>query len=221
MTPQNNPEQSQYKIYDIDEIKKRYQGFSDIKIKRIARNESKQLRPEIREILKDEIQKRKLNKNLLTWIYAENDTLTDFEKQSLFRKIENLKCPNCNKKRNKLIAQEFNTVVSVILWCKNTTQNKILCHYCSKNLKLKSFLITILTGWWSRTGFLLTPYTLAKNIINLFYQRKINNRIISEFIEYNNGIFRLYGTDDETVFNLISRYNDNDLETKDNSKEKQ
>lgn len=50
-----------------------------------------------------------------------------------------------------------------------------------------------------KNRFLLTPYNLAKDIINLFYQRKINNRIISEFIEYNNGIFRLYGTDDETV----------------------
>src|SRR5690606_5873351 len=114
MTPQNNPEQSQYKMYDIDEIKKRYQGFSDIKIKRIARNESKQLRAEIREIIKDDIHNQKHNNNLLTWIYAENDTLNDFEKQSLFRKIENLKCPNSNTKRNKLHAQEFITVVSVI-----------------------------------------------------------------------------------------------------------
>ena len=197
-----------YSIYNIDEIKKRYQDFSDTKIKRIALNESKQLTPDVREILKKEIQKRNLNDNLIAWIEAENNTFTDFEKQSLIRKIEHLTCPNCNKKRSTLIAWEFTTIVSIIVWHEKTSQNKILCKHCSNSQKIKSFLITGLAGWWSKSGLFFTPYALIKGLINmLFYQRKIHDRIITDFIEQNNGNIRLYGTNDENLFQLISKYN--------------
>ncbi|MDY0779171.1 hypothetical protein [Tenacibaculum sp. IB213877] len=198
-------------MYSIEEIKENYKGFSDSKIENIARNESKGLRKEVLGILKEEIEKRNLDERLITWVDAETNTLTDFEKQTLIRKIENLKCPNCGLKESKLTGQEFNTIVSVILFCNDTTENRILCLNCGRNKKIKSFLINVFAGWWSRRGILLTPYTLIKDTINLFYKKKINNRIIAEFIEQNNGMFRLHGTDDETLFGLISWHN-NDYE---------
>lgn len=70
-----------------------------------------------------------------------------------------------------------------------------------------SYLITGFTGWWSKRGILLTPYTLIKDTINIFFKKKIDDRIIVEFIEQNNGMFRLHGTDDESLFNLISWHN--------------
>lgn len=196
-------------MYSIEEIRENYKGFSDSKIETIARNESKGLRKEVLRILKEEIEKRNLDKRLITWVNAETNALTDFEKQTLIRKIENLKCPYCGLKENKLIGQEFNTIVSVILFCNDTTENRILCSKCVRNKKIKSFLINVLAGWWSRRGFFLTPYTLIKDTINLFYKKKINDRIIAEFIEQNNGMFRLHGTDDQTLFGLISWYNNN------------
>ena len=56
-----------------------------------------------------------------------------------------------------------------------------------------------------------TPYTLIKDTINIFFQKKINDRIIAEFIEQNNAMFRLHGTDDENLSSMISLYN-NDYE---------
>lgn len=198
-------------MYSIKEIKENYKRFSDSKIENIARNESKGLRKEVLGILKEEIEKRNLDERLITWVDAETNTLTDFEKQTLIRKIENLKCPNCGLKESKLIGQEFNTIVSVILFCNETTEIRILCENCGRNKKIKSFAINVLAGWWSSRGILLTPYTLLKDTINLFYKKKINDRIVSEFIEQNNGMFRLHGTDDETLFRLISWHN-NDYE---------
>lgn len=198
-------------MYSIEEIRENYKGFSDSEIENIARNESKGLRKEVLGILKGEIEKRNLDERLITWVDAETNTLTDFEKQTLIRKIENLKCPNCKLKESKLTGQEFNTIVSVILFCNETTENRILCSNCGRNKKIKSFLINVLAGWWSRRGFLLTPYTLIKDTINLFFKKKINDRIIAKFIEQNNGMFRLHGTDDETLFGLISWHN-NDYE---------
>lgn len=198
-------------MYNVEEIRENYKGFSDSKIENIARNESKGLRKEVLGILKEEIEKRNLDERLVTWVDAETNTLTDFEKQSLIRKIENIKCPNCGLKETKLIGQEFNTIVSIILLCNETTENRILCSNCGRNKKIKSFVINLLAGWWSRRGILLTPYTLIKDTINLFFKKKINDRIIAEFIELNNGMLRLHGTDDETLFGLISWHN-NDYE---------
>jgi hypothetical protein len=194
-------------MYSVEEIRENYKGFSDSKIENIARNESKGLRKEILGILKAEIEKRNLDKRLITWVDAETNTLTDFERHSLIKKIENQKCPNCGQRKSKLIGQEFNTIVSVIIWCNDTTENRILCSNCTRNKKIKTFLINGLAGWWSRRGILLTPYTLIKDTINLFFRKKINDRIIAEFIEQNNGMFRLHGTDDENLFNLISWHN--------------
>ncbi len=198
-------------MYSVEEIRENYKGFSDSKIESIAENESKGLRKEVLEILKSEIEKRNLDKRLITWVDAETNTLTEFEKQSLIKKIENLKCPNCGQKRSKLSGQEFNTIVSLIIFCNDLTQNRILCDYCGKNKKIKSMLITFFAGWWSRRGVLNTPYTIIKDTINLFYKKKINDRIITKFIEQNNGMFRLHGTDEEYLFNLISLHN-NDYE---------
>jgi hypothetical protein len=194
-------------MYSVEEIRDNYKGFSDSKIENIARNESKGLRKEVLGILKEEIEKRKLDKRLITWIDAETNTLTDFEKQSLIEKIENLNCPECLQKRSKLIGQEFTTIISVIIWCNEVTENRILCYYCGRNKKFNSYLITGFAGWWSVRGIFLTPYTLIKDTINLFYKKKINDRIIAAFLEQNNGLFRLHGTEDENLFNLISWHN--------------
>jgi len=207
-------------MYSIEEIRKNYKRFSDSQIENIAKNESKKLRKEVLGILKDEIKRRNLDERLITWIDVENKKLTDFEKQSLIRKIENLKCPYCGHKGNKLTGQEFNTIVSVFIFCDRTTENRILCSNCGRKKRIKTFIINILAGWWSTEGIFWTPYILIKDTINLFFKKKISDRIINEFIEHYNGMFRLHGTDDETLFNLISLYNnDNEIEETDEENE--
>ena len=99
-------------MYSVEEIRENYKGISDSKIENIALNESKGLRKEILGILKEEIKKRNLGESLITWLDAEINTLTDFERLSLIRKIENLKCPNCGQRESKLIGQEFSDVGS-------------------------------------------------------------------------------------------------------------
>ena len=59
-------------MYSIDEIRKNYKEFSDSKIENIAKNESKGLRKDILGILKGEIEKRNLDKNLISGVEAEH-----------------------------------------------------------------------------------------------------------------------------------------------------
>tara|TARA_R110000787_G_scaffold243400_3_gene349324 strand:+ start:922 stop:1560 length:639 start_codon:yes stop_codon:yes gene_type:complete len=212
-------------MISIEEIKENYEKFSDSKIENIALSESKELRKEVLSILKDEILKRKLDPDLITWFEAETNTLTDFEKQSIKTKIENLKCPNCGLNHNRLLGQEFNSIVSFIIILNNSTRDRILCYNCGRNKKLISFLKTGLTGWWSARGFFLTPYTLLKEMVNVFYQKKISDRILDSFIERHNGILRLKGTEKDELMNLVMWHNNDyyvseEEEKEENQKEK-
>ncbi len=198
-------------MYSVEEIKENYKYFSDSKIENIARSESKGLRKEIIGIIRDEIKRRNLDESLITWVNAETDTLTHFEKQSLVKKIENLNCPNCGQKKSDLSGQEFNMIVSVLIGYHQSSRNRILCYHCGRKKRIVSNLTTAVAGWWSVKGILLTPYILINEAINIFFRKKTSDRIIAEFIVENNGVFRLLGTENEFLLNLITYYN-NDYE---------
>ncbi|MDO3695917.1 hypothetical protein QVZ41_13785 [Wenyingzhuangia sp. chi5] len=196
-------------MYSVEEIKENYKSFSDSKIENIAINESKDLRTEVLEILRNEILKRKLDANLITWVNAETNYFTEKETLELAEKIKKIKCPNCGEKNNELKGYEINKVFSFIIFYSRTIERRILCKRCGRNNNIISNLSILLLGWWSRRGFLVTPYCLFKNIINSFSNEKISNNVINEFIKQNNGMFRLHGINEENISNLISLHNNN------------
>lgn len=152
-------------MYSVEEIKENYKSFSDSKIENIARNESKGLRKEILGILKNKIEKRNLDKRLITWVEAETNTLTDFEKKKVYEKIHRLNCPNCGSKHSNLRGHKFKTIISFIIFSNQIEKNRIFCNSCAKNKRVKSFLTTVIFGWWSIKGLFLTPYTIITEII--------------------------------------------------------
>ncbi|MCB0455166.1 MAG: hypothetical protein KDC62_07230, partial [Aequorivita sp.] len=95
-------------MYSIDEIRENYKEFSDSKIENIAKKESKGLRKEVLGILKDEIEKRKLDKNLISWVETETKTYSGIERDLLIKKIQNLNCPKCSEKKDRLYGFEIN-----------------------------------------------------------------------------------------------------------------
>lgn len=82
-----------------------------------------------------------------------------------------------------------------------------LCSQCGKKKKTTSIVKTLFLGLWSRRGIILTPYTLIKDLINLFFADKISNRIFEEFIEANIGRIRLRGMTENALSSLINNYN--------------
>jgi hypothetical protein len=192
----------------VEEIRANYKKFTDSKIEDLAKNESRSLRREILSVLKDEILERNLDPNLITWVDAENNLLTEFEKKNLKEKIKYLPCPTCSKKNGEIKAYEISTVVSYLIYCDDKTEIKITCKDCAKKYKLNAIIKTFFLGWWSKRGILSTPYTLIKELINfLFYKEKISTRIIDSFIDKNNGIFRLEGMENDTLISLIKFVN--------------
>lgn len=194
-------------MYNIEEIRENYKNFYDEKIIKIARNESKGLRPDVLEVLKNEIIKRKLDLTLITWVEAESKQITDIEKEEIVKTIKNLPCPNCHSTKQELRGYEINTVVSIIIDCIDTTETRFLCSQCGKKKKVTSIIKTLFLGLWSRRGIIITPFTLLKDIINLFLANKISNRIFDEFIEENIGRIRLRGKTDKALTSLVNNFN--------------
>ena len=198
-------------MYSVDEIRENYKDFSDSKIENIAKNESKGLRKDVLGILKDEIEKRNLDKNLISWVETETKSFDGIERDSLKTKIQNLNCPKCSEKKDRLYGFEINQIVSVLLFTNDTRNEKILCLSCGKKAKFKAILITFFAGWWSRHGILLTPFTVLKDSFNFLFIEKISDRIMNRLIDENTGHFRRKGIENETLNRLIKRRNEKEV----------
>ncbi|MBF8151239.1 hypothetical protein ITJ86_15120 [Winogradskyella sp. F6397] len=196
-------------MYSVEEVRENYKRFPDAKIEKIARNESKGLRKEILTVLKDEIIRRQLNRSLISWVDSETQSFTGLERQSLIRKIQNQRCVKCSEKR-KLYGFETHTVKSFLIGMSTSRNEQILCKPCGKQEKLNAIVMTFFAGWWSAKGFLLTPFTIFKDVINFLFIEKISDRILNGFVDDVTGSFRRYGTDDNVIYRLIKWKNKSD-----------
>ena len=198
-------------MYSLNEIKENYRSFSDSKIENIAKNESKGLRPEVLVILKDEIIKRKLNPNLINWIATEAKPYKGKERDILIEQIKSQPCPKCSNTDTELYGFET-TIVRGLLLVTNIQKNElILCRQCGINAKSNALFITFFTGWWSKGGFLSTPFVIATDLINFLFIDKISKRVINKFIDEINGSLRRYGVEDRVIIRLIKWRNKTSL----------
>jgi len=133
---------------NLNTIKSNYNNFDDLKIKNIALKESSSLRPEVIDILKAEIIKRKLSQDLIDAIDSQTRELTEEEFKEYCEILRNHPCPNCNSKTSKLNVSMTGKVISAIIFTNYSKDLKIACSYCldefNKNANMKSALF----GWW-------------------------------------------------------------------------
>ncbi|MDR0438047.1 MAG: hypothetical protein LBH22_07095 [Bacteroidales bacterium] len=108
---------------DLEQIKKNYANFDDLKIEHLAKNEVGGLNPDVIAILIDEIKKRGLDINLMNGIEAQTKELTEIEVNELKSKIINLPCPDCGQRSFPLSGSFIRTVKSFIIF---TSYKKVL-----------------------------------------------------------------------------------------------
>lgn len=190
-----------------EEIRENYKHFPDSKIENIAKYESKTLRKDAVKILIDEIEKRNLDKNLLTWVAAETKSYEGIERDSLIQKLQNLPCPKCSQQESPLYGFEINRITSILLFTFISRKEMVLCRSCGKMQKFYALLITFFSGWWSIKGFLLTSWTLFKDSFNYLIINKISRKILNRIIDENIADFRLNGTESKNLQKLIKYRN--------------
>ena len=191
-----------------EELTESYQNFDDGKIVNLAMNESKSLREDAIPILENEIIKRNLDKNLLSWIKLERNFFKGNELQILKKTIQNSECSECGKTRNNI--RGFN-IHYLSAFDSNCDYNVIICESCGKHLRNKSYLKTATLGFLSFRGILTVPFYFIGELIASFSRNKKSEQIIEEFIFQNTGLIREYGNDG--VHDLIAQHNIQQVES--------
>lgn len=193
-------------MYTPEEIAENYKKMDDAELIKFASTEARTLRKDIVKVLKKEIESRNLDTSLLSWIDSEVQDFSGLERTSLLQKIKGSQCPNCGVCTD-LNAYEFTRITSYLIRCVQKKYTLIICSSCGRKEKWTTIGLNFLLGWWSKFGILATPYIIIKDILNLFFIKRISSRILEEFIDVNTGYFRRNGTDKVTVSTSVKNYN--------------
>lgn len=194
-------------MYEINELQKRYKQFEDEKIEWIAKYESRGLRNEVIPILIAEIEKRKLNLDLIKWIKAERRKLTTSELRDLKNKVKNLNCDVCGKRNGKLKGYEFTTITGILIDEFVSHYRLIVCEKCGKRKRRNSAIWTTIFGWLSIRGFISIPFVLIDKIKAGIREDKESEKIIEDFIHGNIGEITLGKDSQETIKKLLREFN--------------
>ena len=198
-------------MYNLKDIEKTYKGFSDSQIEKIAREESKSLRKEVLYILKNEIDKRNLDKTLINWIETETKFYEGLERKELLERIQRLECPKCKQESGKLLGFEINQIIGILIFTARSKKEKVLCRNCGKKEKTYALITTFFLGWWSIHGIIQTPILLIKEAFNFPTSDKISDSILNNFIDKNTGDLRRNGTGSVILTELIRLKNENEF----------
>lgn len=192
---------------DLKAIEKNYERMSDDELIRIATTKADGLRPEVFGIIEKEINKRKLNPNLLKGAEAQNREYALEEIEAYSELLRILPCPICGSSKAKLNGTILYTVRSFIFVTSYKKEPIIACPDCLDNESKKSLISTALLGWWGFPwGLIKTPEYIYKN-----YIAKQGNRIevasgaLISFTLFNIGEIETYKTDAEKLREIIRK----------------
>ncbi|MDR2206701.1 MAG: hypothetical protein LBE36_11180 [Flavobacteriaceae bacterium] len=188
-----------------EEIKANYAKMADYEIENLAKK-PKGLRKEIIPVLNDEIIRRGLDLELISWIADETNEFSETEIEKLKDKIERCKCPKCETNKEKIIGFEFQQMTSFILGSYHENYYLFACTDCRKKIRRKNLLVTFLGGWWSVGGIFGTPVKLLSILINSIFGKRKNDFVVRDFVSKNTAFLRRMKTPEE-LDSLLKSYN--------------
>lgn len=161
---------------DLEDIRKHYEKMSDNRFIKLLTTNARGLRPEVYEIIKKEIKKRKLSPDLFEAVLAQNKEYSLEEIEVYAELIRKLPCPVCENSNEKLNGTSVYTVKSFLLFTYTNTESMIACPNCLNKQNNKALILTILLGWWAiPRGILKTPLYIYRN----FKSKKENKLNVS------------------------------------------
>ena len=194
---------------DLNDIIENYRNFEDWKIEKIASEEAGSLRPEVLDILKAEIKKRKLNLNLIDSIDSQTKELSESEFNEYCEILRNHPCPKCNSKTQKINATMVGRVISMLIMTNYEKSLKVACSNCLDEMHSKANMKSALLGWW---GIPWGPIQTIRSFIFNSIMKKNNrtekpNEIFVGFIISNIRIMEKAKTEPEKLTEFINRTN--------------
>jgi hypothetical protein len=150
--------------FNLKDIEENYSRMSDYELQRIATKDAVGLRPEVLEIIDNELKKRNLKLDLLKGIEAQNKQYTLAEVDQYCEILRKLNCPICDSNSALLNATKTYHVKSFIVVTIKEQKTYIACPHCLDELNGKAMMMTALLGWWGIPfGLIYTFLYLIKN----------------------------------------------------------
>jgi hypothetical protein len=192
---------------DLKQIEKNYSLKEDYEIERIVTSKSQGLRPEVYQIIENEIKKRNLNPNLLQGVVAQNREYSIDEIIDYSTVLRNLPCPYCNSKTKKLNGVFVYSIKSFILFTSTEINRYVGCAECLDSKCNKTLVSNLFLGWWSfPIGLIKTPFYIYKNLNSKKLHRTNNSSdALISFVENNIGYIESYKNDEAKLKTLINQ----------------
>ena len=191
---------------DLEDIAKHYEKMSDSQFINLITTRSAGLRPEVYDLINNEIKKRNLNPQLFDSIMVQNKEFSIEEIEEYANLLRNLPCPGCGSIDQKLNGTITHTIKSFILFSIYNANYFIACPKCLNKKNNKAMLSTSLLGWWGFPwGFFKTPLYIYRNYKNKKENKwsNPNNAILSYTLE-NIGKIEAYKDNKKMLINIIN-----------------
>jgi hypothetical protein len=191
---------------DIQFVRENYQRMSDDELVRVATQDAAGLTAEAQEIVKDEIEKRGLDRNIINGVQAQNKAYTIEEIDQYCEIVRDLDCPSCGSSASKLNGTLISEVMSFIVFTQCTKKLKIACPDCLDKANSKALTKTVALGWWGIPwGIVRTVQAIEQNIkskkTNHFAE---SNNFLKSFVLAKVGQFETYKDNPEKLQEIIS-----------------
>lgn len=193
--------------FDIKNIVESYARMSDRELEISATRNSAGLRPEVIEIIKNELIKRKMNFDILYGVMVQNSKLSMQDILKYAYILRTIPCPYCRNPNKKINATVTHTVQSFLIVTTSKKAIKIGCPDCLEKQNNDAILSSAILGWWGFPwGIIKTPIYIWRN----FQEKKQNyldtpNNTFLSFILSRIGEIETYKNDKLKLNEIIER----------------
>ncbi len=171
-------------IYEIRKARDIYHRQTDKHLLDFAEKHGRTLRPEIRPVLLDELEKRAIGQNISTKLEEETLLIREKDIRQLMQFVQNQACSKCGTKNTVIVCSVQRTIGSfVIQWIDEET-TALCCLSCRKKEFILASSISLAIGWWSLAGLFKTPAALLQNVLFLVGDKSNQENIARYIIEH-------------------------------------
>lgn len=191
---------------DIQFVRENYQKMSDEELVHVATQDASGLTQEAQEVVKEEIQKRGLDANIIKGLEAQNKAFEIKEIDIYCNIVQNLNCPVCGSASQKLNATLTGEVISYILLTQCKKKIIVACPDCLDKASKAALTKTATLGWWGIPwGIFRTIQYITLNLKS----KKANhldtpNKFLRSFVLSRIGQLETYKNNKEKLQQIIS-----------------
>ena len=179
---------------DAEMVRQHYVRVGDEELLRIIAEDGLLLTPEAKDIVMEEVRKRRLKPDVLPFVHAQLKEYSAAEIDVLCASLRRLPCTVCGQSDQLLNMTHGTRVFSLLVITNSSRFSLIACPDCMDKAMRKANIITALLGWWGLPwGIIRTIQALSNNIsYGKSHHAPLPNKALKEFVNAHAGIVSLH-----------------------------